>query len=215
MARTPIYHEEKKAQIVQAALTTFAKYGYEGTTNKLIAQEAGKLIGPDGKPISPALIYHYFPEGKPQLFTACLQQFPSLQKFRQIIIDNSQQPPEVFLRVVANTYNNLLGTEGVLPIIRIVIGEGPRQPDLLNSLMSILAPEMIGPLLDYFQKQIQHGQTWKLKPDQLAMMLMAPLFMRRTMLSTFPAAAMLFIQSSDEEFIETLVQTILRGSFHE
>src|SRR5690348_3160304 len=108
MARTPIYHEEKKAQIVQAALATFARYGYEGTTNKLIAEEAGKLIGSEGKPISPALIYHYFPKGKSELFEACLAQFPPLHQLRDTIVGNLDQPPQVFIRVVARTYNELL-----------------------------------------------------------------------------------------------------------
>lgn len=215
MARTPIYHEEKKALIIQAALTTFAKYGYQATTNKLIAQEAGKLIGQAGKAVSPSLIYHYFPEGKEQLFATCLEQFPPLQSLRQRIVDNLEEPPEVFLRMVATTYNELLLTEGVLPIIRLVIGEGGRQPELVAGLFSILAPNVILPILGYFGKQIKAGHTLATKPDQIALQIFASVFMRRTILATLPDAAKSFLTSDDEEFINTLVQTISRGLFTE
>lgn len=215
MARTPIYHEEKKAQIIQAAMATFAKYGFEGTTNKLIAEEAGKLIGKDGNKISQALIYHYFPGGKSELFKSCMQQFPPLQHVQETLHSNSNQPPEIFLRVLAQTYNNVLKTEGVLPIIRIVIGEGTRQPELVDFLLGELRSTVLVPLVTYLNREIAAGHTNALKPDQIALQLLAPIFMRRTLLATLPTDRLPFQISGDEEFIDSLVQTVLRGLFHE
>ncbi|MEI6046762.1 MAG: TetR/AcrR family transcriptional regulator [Chloroflexota bacterium] len=214
MARTPIFHEEKKAQITQAALTTFSRYGYEGATNKLIAQEVGKLIGQEGKPISPALIYHYFPQGKSQLFAECLSQFPTLQQFSQLLIDNLEQPPELFLRLVARTYNEVLKTEGVLPILRMVLNEAPRQPELVTALQGLIGPKLLLPMLGYFEKQIRAGHVRAIKPDQIGMQLFAPLVMRRILLSIFPGSALPMVTSDDDEFIETIVQIILQGFFN-
>jgi AcrR family transcriptional regulator len=215
MARTPIYHEEKKALIIRAALATFAKYGYEGTTNKLIGEEAGKLIGAEGKKVSPSLIYHYFPEGKAQLFKACIEQFPPIQKFNQILLENQDQPPEVFLRVIAQTYNDIIKLGDVLPIMRLVIGEGGRQPELVNTLFGTIAPNLIAPMLLYFENQIRAGNTRAAYPDQLGMQLLAPIMMRQIVKRVVGERAEFFVRSSDEEFIENLVQTILRGNFHE
>jgi AcrR family transcriptional regulator len=216
MARTPIYHEEKKALIIQAALATFSKYGFEGTTNKLIAEEAGKLIGQEGKPISPALIYHYFPEGKTQLFNACMAQFPPLHQLRETIKANFEQPPEVFIRVFVNTYNELLKAEGVLPIIRIIIGEGGRQPELVNMLLlEWLRPNLLVPIYGYMEKQIQAGRIKSVTFDQVGLQLIAPIFMRRVMLATFPRDAFPFEIGSDKDFLEKLIQTFLKGFFEE
>ncbi len=211
MARTPVNHEEKKALIIQAALKTFTKHGYEGTTNKLIAEEAGKLMGQDGKPISPALIYHYFPQGKSQLFTSCLAQFPPLQRFKDTIMSNQNQPPEVFLPVVARTYNEILRTDDVLPIIRIMVGEGGRQPELVGHLLNMIGPNLLQPLVGYFQKQIQDGHNPDLKLDQIGLQLLGPILVRRVFLATFPPAMMPFVPSTDEEFLESVVRTVLHG----
>lgn len=215
MARTPIYHEEKKAQIVQAAMTTFARYGFEGTTNKLIAEEAGKLLSKDGKKISQALIYHYFPGGKVELFRSCLSQFPPLQHFKETVLASSNQSPETFLRTLTYTYNEALKTEGVLPVIRIIIGEGARQPELVDSLFEILGSNLISPLVSYFNNEITAGHTHAHKPDQLVLQILAPIFMRRTLLATLPADRIPFQLSDDKEFLDIMVQTILRGHFHE
>jgi AcrR family transcriptional regulator len=215
MARTPIYHEEKKAIILKAALVTFSTYGYQGTTNKLIAQEAGKLMGQEGKPVSPALIYHYFPQGKGELFAACMQQFPPIQQFGKAIMENTEQPPAIFLRVVAKAYDQVLSTEGVLPIIRLILSEGALQPELPKALLGILAPNLMVPMLTYFEKYIKAGKTRIKKPDQIVMQLLAPIFMRRAMVSIFPAEQLPMKLSGDEEFLDNLAQTLVRGIFVE
>lgn len=215
MARTPIFHEEKKALIIKAALAAFSTHGYQGTTNKLIAQEAGKLMGQEGKPISPALIYHYFPQGKGELFAACLQQFPPIQRFGKAIKENMEQPPEVFLRVLATTYDEVLSTEGVLPIIRLILSEGPLQPELPKALLGILGPNLLIPMITYFDRYIRAGKTRATRPDQISMQLLAPIFMRRAMVTIFPPDQLPIELSEDAEFLDTLVQTLLRGLFIE
>ena len=41
MARPATHHESRKAAIIEAALDCFATHGYDGATNKLIAEAAG------------------------------------------------------------------------------------------------------------------------------------------------------------------------------
>ncbi|HJT57159.1 MAG TPA: helix-turn-helix domain-containing protein, partial [Ktedonobacteraceae bacterium] len=51
MARTPKVVEDRREQIIDAAMHVFAEKGFVRATNKDIAREAG---------ITPGLIYHYF-----------------------------------------------------------------------------------------------------------------------------------------------------------
>jgi AcrR family transcriptional regulator len=212
MARPATNHQEKKVQILEAALKTFARHGYEGTTNKLIAEEAGKLIGENGKAVSPTLIYHYFPEGKAQLFMECLKQFPPLHKFAEALSNSMELPPEDFLRTVAKTYNELMTTEGVMPIFRLMVSEGPRNPELPRILASQLAPTFLLPLIGYFMQQSQLGRLRAMQPDQIVLQVFAPLLMRRLMLSTIPDGFRPITIGSDQEFIDSLVETLLHGT---
>ena len=63
MARTPKVVEDRRDQIIDAAMQVFAQKGFTRATNKDIAREAG---------ITPGLIYYYF-ENKEALLTAILE----------------------------------------------------------------------------------------------------------------------------------------------
>ena len=63
MARTPKVVEDRREQIIDAAMRIFAQKGFARATNKDVAQEAG---------ITPGLIYHYF-ENKEALLMAVIE----------------------------------------------------------------------------------------------------------------------------------------------
>jgi AcrR family transcriptional regulator len=94
MPRPPTNHEARKAQIVEAALDCFARHGYEGATNKVIAEAAGMK--------SAALIYHYFP-GKESLFQACLERVSAFDTMRSLLEEHQDDPPDVYLRRAGRT----------------------------------------------------------------------------------------------------------------
>ncbi len=52
MARTPKMTEDRREQIIDAALRVFAEKGFARATNSEIAREAGNM--------TPGLIYYYF-----------------------------------------------------------------------------------------------------------------------------------------------------------
>jgi AcrR family transcriptional regulator len=56
--------EASRSRILRAALRLFARHGYDGTSIRMIADEAEISLG---------LLYHYFP-GKQQLITALFEQ---------------------------------------------------------------------------------------------------------------------------------------------
>src|SRR3978361_866041 len=115
MARPATNHAARKAEIGAAALKSFAVYGYEGTSNKTIALEGGFK--------SPALIYHYFPGGKPELFQTCLEEFQPLKTFQQIMEGDFELSVEEYLRKLGLNYLNMVNDQTVRSVIRIVVTE--------------------------------------------------------------------------------------------
>src|SRR6266478_2816119 len=63
MARTPKVVEDRREQIINAAIQVFAQKGFSKATNKDIAREAG---------ITPGLIYYYF-ESKEDLLKMIIE----------------------------------------------------------------------------------------------------------------------------------------------
>ena len=56
---------DTRAEIVEAAAVAFLEGGFEGTSLRAVAARAG---------VDPALVHHYFPGGKPELFNAAMQE---------------------------------------------------------------------------------------------------------------------------------------------
>src|SRR5579883_1119565 len=90
MARTPKVVEDRREQIIDAALRVFAQKGYSKATNKDIAREAG---------ITPGLIYYYF-ESKEALLNALIETRTPLQLLRSMPPEAFNLPPETFLRLL-------------------------------------------------------------------------------------------------------------------
>lgn len=204
MARPATNHETRKAEIVAAALKSFAVYGYEGTSNKTIAQQGGFK--------SPALIYHYFPGGKPELFQACLDEFQPLKNFQQVMEGEFELTIEDFLREVGLNYLKMVSDETVRSVIRIVMTEAPRFPELGDILPRRLAPFLIQPTLSYLVRYSSQHNLPESQPIALILQFFGPLF-ARTLLRMIGAteAQVLVPFPTDEELVETLVKTFLYG----
>ena len=76
MARTPKMTEDRREQIIDAALRVFAEKGFAHATNSEIAREAGNM--------TPGLIYYYF-KSKEDLLKVVLQERSPLRARRRSI----------------------------------------------------------------------------------------------------------------------------------
>src|SRR5579875_1678928 len=92
MARRPKTEgtEDRREQIIDAALRVFARKGVARATNKDIAREAG---------ITPGLIYYYFAD-KDALLQAVIESRSPLRLFEQLAPEQSDAPPPEFLRAI-------------------------------------------------------------------------------------------------------------------
>ncbi len=204
MARPATNHEARKAEIVAAAIKSFATYGYEGTSNKTIALAGGFK--------SPALIYHYFPGGKSELFQACLEEFQPLKNFQHIMESDFDAPIEIYLRKLASNYLEMVRDETVGRVIRIILTEAPRFPELVEIIPRRIVPLIVQPTLVYLGKYAATGQLQINQPVALVMQFFGPLFARTILRIVGVTDKMIpFPFPSDEEFVDSMVETFLHG----
>lgn len=86
MAHKPILHGGKRDEILECATKLFLKYGYEGTSIRMILNDVGGEVG---------MFYHYF-NSKQELFDKVFEHFMSQQGIRlnQILsIDITSETP--------------------------------------------------------------------------------------------------------------------------
>jgi AcrR family transcriptional regulator len=209
MARPKTNHEEKKAQILSAAMKTFAQHGYEGTTNKLIAAE---VRHDTGQSFSPALIYHYFPEGKLQLLETVVHSYQPLQNLGRVLQQETAAPPDIFLPRAARAYIQIFKEPGMARMARIFFIEGPRHPELAQHIFGRIMPIILLPLANYLQRQADQGHIRPINPFAAIFQFFGPLLIRAFATENLRQMEQLpFPLPDDDEMIASHVQTFLHG----
>ena len=201
MGRPATLHEERKNQIITAALDVFATKGYDGTTNHLIAEAAGLN--------SAALIYHYFPS-KTDLFKDCLERSTALGDLKRDLTSGQEKPPEVYLRKVAMSYLKTLSGKPVNHLFLMVLAAAQSHPELMPILMGKLSEVIFFPLLSYFTRMSAEGRLRTISPVTAAQELLGPLMLRAIAGALFEAS-LPFVFPDEDEFIDTHIKVFMDG----
>src|SRR5579864_1441342 len=101
MARTPKVVEDRREQIIDAAMRVFSEKGFTRATNKDIARAAG---------ITPGLIYYYF-ESKEDVLKAIAEQRSPLRLASSLPPEVFTLPPEQFLRLLIQQILHIVENE--------------------------------------------------------------------------------------------------------
>jgi AcrR family transcriptional regulator len=203
MARPATNHAARKAAIVEAALDCFTRFGYDGATNKIIAEAAGMK--------SAGIIYHYFPS-KEDLFQACLEHVSAFDTMRDTVTANQDDPPDVFLRKVGQAYLTLMrDDQRLVRLFLLVFSSVHSHPELPPLALRRVVPAFIQPLLAYFQRQETLGALRSLPPISAGLQFFAPLVFR-AIANHLPLSALPLPAISDDAYVENLVQTFLDGA---
>lgn len=119
--RTRLSPEVRRKQILEAALAEFSAMGFAATSISRIAGRAG---------ISKANVYVHF-ASKDQIFETLLQSLSSVGKAQDnwSKIQEARNLPEFIDNLIEVTYEAL--TPEALAIMRLLIAEGHRVPDVL------------------------------------------------------------------------------------
>ena len=202
MPRPATNHESRKEQIVEAALDCFARYGYEGATNKVIAEAAGMK--------SAALIYHYFPS-KESLFQACLERVSAFDTMRALLEAHQDDPPDVYLRRVGRAYLGLMrDDERLAKLALMVFSAIQSHPELPPLVLRRVIPALFLPLATYLQRQAELGALRPLPTLSTVMQFFSPLVFR-AVTNHLPPGVWPVPVESDEDYIENLVRIFLDG----
>ena len=198
MARTEKTVEDRREQIMEAALRVFAKKGFTGASNKDIAKEAG---------ITPGLIYHYF-ESKEALLKAIYEDLSPSNIIRSIPDQILALPPEQFLRFVVK--HMLTGVEDgkFMPLLQIYLPEAIYHPELAPFMTAIIAQGsqfMEG----YLAAKMESGELCKADPALVTELMMGSVMnmaLRRQVLHD-----PLTLKYSQDQIVEGVVSLALHG----
>ena len=110
----------KQEQILQGAMRIFLKTGYAGTSMDRVATAAG---------VSKQTIYSHF-QDKEGLFRALIERM-TIGHFRHLFeAEPSDNDPALVLRQIADIYFTEVVGDDYLALLRLVIGESGRFPEL-------------------------------------------------------------------------------------
>lgn len=198
MARTPKVVEDRREQIIDAAMHVFAEKGFTRATNKDIAREAG---------ITPGLIYHYF-DSKEALLKAIVDGRSPLRIINSLPPQAVALPPEVFLRFIVIQVLGILEDENFIQLIRVFLPEVVYNPDT-GTTISAAIQQALGFLETYFQIKMEAGELRKTDPSLIPQLFIGSVmaFVLRRNIIHDPQV----LQYTHEQIADAIVETMLKG----
>lgn len=198
MARTATVVEDRREQIIEAALRVFARKGFNGATNKDVAKEAG---------ITPGLIYHYF-ESKEELLKAALDQHSPVGLIHALPEEILKQPPETFLRFMAQKLLEIAESEPFVNLLRVFLPEVIYNPSITTFNLAVIQ-EVSEFLVRYLEAKMESGELRRSDASLSLQVFTGSLFafvIRRQILHD-PLA----LPYTQEQIVEIVVNTVLDG----
>lgn len=155
--------DDRRQQILDAALQVFGTKGYRGATNREIAE----LVG-----VAPGLIYWYF-KNKEDLFYAVLDAFAPFGRVHIPWANVVDAPPAEVLTQLLQHFARVLEDPRALLVLRILISETIPNP-ALGQRFNLLFKQLLDPLQGYLLSQIALGRLRAADPLLMAQSLLAP-----------------------------------------
>lgn len=193
-------YEQRRSQIIDGALEAFAAKGFEGASNKDIAQAAGIA--------SPGLIYHYFKDKVDLLHQMLEVRMPVLR----LIVEAEgmmDQPPQELLPVLALKILRAYEQWPTTAILRVVIGEAVRNPRVARMVSEIGPGRGLRVLARYFARQMEDGHLRRMDPHVATRAFVGPLIAYTLTKTIFEDPDSLAI--TQELMARTAVEIFLRG----
>ncbi|MGI9056972.1 MAG: TetR/AcrR family transcriptional regulator [Ktedonobacteraceae bacterium] len=200
MARTPKIVEDRREQIIDAAMRIFAQKGFTKATNKDIAREAGITAG---------LIYHYF-KSKEDLLKVVIEERSPLQLLTSLPAEAFALPPEQFFRFLLIRVLNIVEEEKFVSLLRVVVSEALHgSNEYVIQIAPMVLQRALGFIESYIDAQIASGALRQVDSALAAQVLLGSMIgfvLRRQVLRDAIA-----LQYTHEEIVEVIVDTVLKG----
>lgn len=147
MARTPKVVEDRREQIIDAAMRVFAQKGFARATNRDIANEAGITTG---------LIYYYF-KSKEDLLREALEERSPIQIMAKVTTEMLEQPPETFLPLLMQRVLSVVEDEHFISMVRVLLPEMLHGEAEVAPITLEFFQRLTGFLRKYLEVQVARG----------------------------------------------------------
>lgn len=148
--------EQRKRQILDAALVLFARHGYAGTTTKAIAHEAG---------ITEGLIFHYFAGKSDLLIEVAKQRGALLVAVRRLLRDAADTPAVATMPRIARGWVELVRSQGDLVVM--LVSEAHAHTEVGAAFRAVL-DEVRAALAGYLDRRVAVGELRADLPTDVA-----------------------------------------------
>ena len=118
-------------------------------------------------------------------------------------------PPAIFLTGLAHIYTETISNPEQIKLIRLMLRENEREPELVNALSEIIVSRALGPISKYFKHQMALGNLRPMNTDYAAQAffgMLISLILRRNILQE-PVSQEMNI----EEYVDAAVSIFLQG----
>ena len=191
---------DRRQQIIEAALRVFSTKGFHKATNKDIAEAAGG--------ISPALIYWYFKD-KEDLFVSIVRERAAIFQLADHPEQLMELPPAEGLALIGRTYLSIFRVPGNVALVRIVVGEAIRFPQMAEMFVKLVGQRFLGLISQYLQHQVDLG---RLRPHNT--MIAGRSFIGMFVVNVVARELLRMpdtLTIPDEQIVETVVGVFLTG----
>jgi AcrR family transcriptional regulator len=157
--------EDRPQEITEAAFAAFADNGYAATKVEDVARRAG---------VSKGLLYLYF-KTKEELFKAVVRSvvIPRVDSLQREL-ERSELSAEAFIRGPVTDFMKRIPGSPVSVVIRLMISEAPKHPDLVEFYWDNVASRGLAALQGLLDRGVSNGEFRRTAVNDLPQLLLAP-----------------------------------------
>ena len=160
--------EDRPEEIAEAAFDAFATNGYSATKVEDVAKRAG---------VSKGLLYLYY-KTKEELFKAVVRNVVVRRIDRLIaVLDDPDQSAEAFIRGPMLTLLKQLPGSPVAVVVRLLIAEGPKHPDLVDYYWENVASRGLSAFRGMLKRAVERGEFRACPAAEQPQLFLAPVIM--------------------------------------
>ena len=187
--------EQRPGEIADAAFEVFAEKGYDGARVNDVARRAG---------VSKGLLYLYF-RTKEDLFKAVIKRvvIPRLDSLL-VAADKTELSSEAFIRGPLADFMKRVPGSPVAVVIRLLISEGHKHPDLVDYYMANVVSKGLGAISRFVERGIERGEFRHSEVDELPQLFVAPMMVSMIWKIVFSKHSL-----DSDKLIETQLEMIL------
>lgn len=195
--------EDRPAEITEAAMAAFAEKGYDATRVDDVARRAG---------VSKGLLYLYF-KTKEDLFKAVIKSFVSPRVAElETLVRTTDLSAEEFLRGPFLEFIRRIPLSPVRVLVRLMIAEGPKHPDLTLYYWENVISHGLGALREIVRKGVDSGEFRPSALEEFPHLLVAPVLFSTVWTGLFQRYEEIDVDRLLEAHVELVLAAIGRSS---